>query len=90
MQLNYIASLVFGVLAVVLLFAFAVYFNRPNIAPFAVLVAATAWAACWLGAAGEYAQHNEHHAIAAALSMASFAATVIAVMFFLIALKSIS
>lgn len=90
MQLNYIASVLFGVLAIVLLFVYAVHFNRPNIAPFAITVAAAAWAACWLGSAGEYAQHNEHHGLAGALAMASLAATVIAVMFFLIALKSIS
>lgn len=90
MHLNYIASVLFGAVAIVLLFAFAVYFHRPNVAYLAVMVAASAWVSCWLGAAGQYMQNDGSNTTAGLLGILSLAMTAVAVMFFVFALTRIA
>lgn len=90
MQLNYIASVVFGVLCVVLLFAYAYMFNRPPIAGYAVWVAAAAWASCWLAAAAQFATDQGYDFMAGALGMLSLAATTLTAILLLFALLRIA
>lgn len=84
-KLNYLASIMYGSVAIVLLFAYAVLFHRPVLAGYALYVAGFAWAACYLGAAASGLMDGGSPFWSGVIGMVSLALTLLAVMIFLFA-----
>lgn len=87
---NYAGSVVYGVLAIVLLFVAAYLLHYPQVMKLCVVSAMLAFGACYLGFFGNEFERNGWHTIAGFLWIVSAACNVVAVLALVLALDKLA